>query len=159
MKTVITTLGRRRGAAALVCVAAMALIVSASPAGSVPSATHLTGGGTASISQVAMNVSIGQSGGAWGSFECLMAGRSAFVLAAFGLAHNMIVHATPTAGSVNGSVVTFSGPARLTLDGRQKMDVHVEVRVDVATQTFELTVVEVGPMGVEALLSGRFKMS
>ena len=57
----------------------------------------------------------------------------------------MIVHATPTAGNVDGSIVTFSGPARLTLDGSQKMDVHVQVQVDVAHQTFELTVVETEP--------------
>jgi len=30
----------------------------------------------------------------------------------------------------------------------------VQVWVNVATQTFELTVVEVGPMGVESVLSG-----
>ena len=41
--------------------------------------SHLYGGGTATISQVAMNVRIGTSGSATGSFECLMAGRSAFV--------------------------------------------------------------------------------
>lgn len=117
-------------------------------------AVHLNGGGTASISQVAFNVSIGASGTASGSFECLMAGRSSFVLGAFGLSHNMIVHATPTAGSVAGSVVTFTGPGRLTLDGQQQIPIHVSVTVDVATQSFELTVVEVGAMGGELIESG-----
>lgn len=117
-------------------------------------ARHLSGGGTASFSQIALNVTIGDSGSASGSFECLMAGRSAFVLGQFFLAHNMIVHATPTGGAVNGSIVTFYGPARLTMDGSQKMDVHVHVWVNVATQSFELTVDEVGPMGPETFLSG-----
>jgi hypothetical protein len=119
---------------------------------------HLTGGGTASFSQVAMNVNFGASGSATGSFECLMAGRSAFVLPTFGLAHNMIVHATPTAGSVSGTKATFTGPGRLTLDGKVKMNIHVSVQVDVAAQTFELTVVEVGAMGVETMQSGHLTM-
>lgn len=84
-----------------------------------------------------------------------MAGRSSFVLGAFGLSHNMIVHATPTAGSVAGSVVTITGPGRLTLDGKQQIPIHVSVTVDVATQSFELTVVEVGAMGVEFMESGK----
>jgi hypothetical protein len=115
---------------------------------------HLHGGGTASISQVAMNIAVDESGSASGSFECLMAGRSAFVLGAFGLAHNMIVHATPTAGSVTGSTVTFSGVGSLILDGHVKMRVHVEVWVSVATQAFQLTVVEVGTLPVETFTSG-----
>jgi hypothetical protein len=86
-----------------------------------------------------------------------MAGRSAFILPP-GLAHNMIVHATPTAASVVGSVVTFTGPGRLTMDGTQKMDIHVRVTVDVAAQSFELTVVEVGPMGIEYMRSGKFTL-
>ena len=88
-----------------------------------------------------------------------MAGRSASVLGAFKLAHNMIVHATPATGSVDGSVVTFDGPARLTLDGSTKMNVHVRVWADVAKQQFQLTVVEVGQMDVETLTSGRISMS
>jgi hypothetical protein len=121
-------------------------------------ASHLSGGGTASISQVAMNVTIDDAGLASGSFQCLMAGRSGFVLGAFGLAHNMIVHATPTAGSVVGSVVTFSGPGSLILDGRQKMDIHIQLWADVATQSFQLTVVEVGTLPVETLLSGQISL-
>jgi hypothetical protein len=119
---------------------------------------RLSGGGTASISQVAMNVHFGASGSATGSFECLMAGRSAFVLPAFGLAHSMIVHATPTAGSVSGPTVTFSGPGRLSLDGKTKQDIHVVVQVDVATQTFQLTVVEVGAMPLETMRSGHLSL-
>jgi len=129
--------------------------VLAAPAQARPGTMHLTGGGTATFSQLAVNVAIDPSGSASGSFECLMAGRSAFVLPPFGLAHSMIVHATPTAASLSGSVVTFTGPGRLTMDGKQKVDpIHVSVTVDVATQSFELTVVEVGPMGVEQMLSG-----
>jgi hypothetical protein len=123
-----------------------------------PNVDHLSGGGTASISQVAMNVSIAGSGSASGSFECLMAGRSGFVLGDFGLVHNMIVHATPSTGSVTGSVATFAGTARLTLDGRQHMDVHVQVWADVATQSFQLTVAEVGTLPVETLVSGHIAM-
>jgi hypothetical protein len=88
-----------------------------------------------------------------------MAGRSAFVLPQFGLAHSMIVHASPTVGSVSGTKVTFSGPGRLSLDGRVHMDIHINVHVDVAAQTFQLTVVEVGAMPVETMLSGHLSMS
>jgi hypothetical protein len=124
-----------------------------------PDVHHLSGGGTASISQVAMNVTVNGSGSASGSFECLMAGRSGFVLGDFGLVHNMIVHATPSSGSVSGSVVSFAGPARLTLDGRQHVDVHVQVSADVGTQSFQLTVVEIGTLPVETLESGHIAMS
>ena len=71
----------------------------------------------------------------------------------------MIVHASPTAGSVSGTKVTFSGPGRLSLDGHVHMDIHIDVQVDVATQTFRLTVVEVGAMPVETMLSGHLSMS
>jgi len=138
--------------------AALAVVVFAAPAQARPGTMHLTGGGTATFSQIAVNVAIDPSGSASGSFECLMAGRSAFVLPPFSLAHNMIVHATPTAASVAGSVVTFTGPGRLTMDGTQKMDIHVRVTVDVAAQSFELTVVEVGPMGIEYMRSGKLAL-
>jgi hypothetical protein len=138
--------------------AALAVVVLAAPAQAGAGTMHLTGGGTATFSQLAMNVAIDPSGSASGSFECLMAGRSAFVLPSFILAHNMIVHATPTAASVVGSVVTFTGPGRLTMDGTQKMDIHVSVTVDVAAQSFELTVVEVGPMGIEYMRSGKLAL-
>jgi hypothetical protein len=134
------------------------LVLAAGQARAAGNANHLSVGGTASISQVAMNVTLDGTGSASGSFECLMAGRSGFVLGAFGLVHNMIVHATPAAGSVAGSVVTFSGPGSLILDGRQKMDIHVQVWADVATQSFQLTVVEVGTLPVETLLSGRLSL-
>ncbi len=120
---------------------------------------HLSGGGTASISQVAMNVHFSASGSVSGTFECLMAGRSAFVLPAFGLAHSMIVHASPTAGWVSGTQVNFSGPGRLSLDGHVHQDIHIDVQVDVATQTFQLTVLEVGAMPVETMLSGHLSLS
>jgi len=137
----------------------LAVVILAAPAQAEPGTMHLTGGGTATFSQLAVNVAIAPSGSASGSFECLMAGRSAFVLPPFGLAHSMIVHATPTAASVAGSVVTFTGPGRLTMDGTQKVDpIHVSVTVDVAAQSFELTVVEVGPMGVEHMLSGKLAL-
>ena len=120
---------------------------------------HLSGGGTASISQVAMNVNFSASGSVSGTFECLMAGRSAFVLPGFGLAHSMIVHASPTAGSVSGTKATFSGPGRLSLDGHVHNDIHIAVQVDVATQTFQLTVEEVGAMPVETILNGHLSMN
>jgi hypothetical protein len=146
--------------ARLLRLTALAAVLSLAPATAVaaPNVHHLSGGGTASISQVAMNVSIGTSGSASGSFECLMAGRSGFVLGDFGLVHNMIVHATPRTGSVAGSVATFAGTARLTLDGRQHMGVHVQVWADVATQSFQLTVVEVGTLPVETLASGQISL-
>jgi hypothetical protein len=141
-----------RRIAQLATVAAVALAFGA------PSATaataHLSGGGTAThedqpFSQVAFNVSIDSSGSASGSFECLMAGRSNGVLGAFSLHHNMIVHATPTTGSIVGSVVTFDAAGTLTLDGSTKMSVqHVHVWVNVATQQFELSVLDLGPIGV-----------
>jgi hypothetical protein len=117
-------------------------------------AGHLSGGGTASISQVAFNVSLNGNGGASGSFECLMAGRSKSVLGNFNLAHIMQVHATPTAGSISGSQVSFSGPGQLIMDSGQHMAIHVSVVADVATQQFTLTVVEVGAMPLETFASG-----
>jgi hypothetical protein len=134
------------------------LVLAAGQARAAGNANHLSGGGTASISQVAMNVTLDGTGSASGSFACLMAGRSGFVLGAFGLVHNMIVHATPAAGSVAGSVVTFSGPGSLILDGRQTMDLRVRLWADVATQSFQLTVVEVGTLPVETLLSGQISL-
>jgi len=145
----------RPRAAAYLIFAALAVTT---PAQARPATMHLTGGGTATFSQLALNVAIDPSGSASGSFECLMAGRSAFVLPPFGLAHNMIVHATPTAASIGGSVVTFTGPGRLTMDGRQHVNIHVSVSVDVAAQSFELTVVEVGPMGLEFMQSGKLTL-
>ena len=38
------------------------------------------------------------------------------------------------------------------------MDIHVQVWADIATQTFQLTVVEVGAMPVESLTSGRIAL-
>jgi len=134
------------------------LLLGAGQARAAGNANHLSGGGTASISQVAMNVTLEGAGSASGSFECLMAGRSGFVLGEFGLVHNMIVHATPAAGSVAGSVVTFSGAGSLILDGRQKLDIHVQVWADVATQSFQLRVVEVGTLPVETLQSGQLSL-
>jgi hypothetical protein len=139
------------------CVALAALAIT-TPVQARQGTMHLVGGGTATFSQLAVNVAIDPSGSASGSFECLMAGRSSFVLPPFGLAHNMIVHATPTAASITGSVVTFTGPGQLTMDGTQRMDIHVSVSVDVAVQSFELTVVEVGPMGLEFMQSGKLTL-
>jgi hypothetical protein len=148
-----------RGLKLFAAVALTAFAASAHVAAAAPQ-THLSGGGTATISQVAVNVSIGSSGSASGSFECLMAGRSGFVLPDFGLAHNMIVHATPTRGSVSGSVVTFADDnARLTLDGKTHATVHIEAWFDVATQTFQLTVIEVGSLPVETFLSGGVRLN
>jgi hypothetical protein len=135
----------------LAVIAGIALALGAQNA---PAATgHLSGGGTASISQVAMNVSFGAAGSASGTFNCLMAGRSAFVLGDFGLSHVMKVQATPTKGSLSGSVATFSGPGFLIMDGR-RMNIDVSVWVDVASQQFQLTVIQVGAMPVETFSSG-----
>jgi len=89
-----------------------------------------------------MNVTIADSGSASGSFECLMAGRSAFVLHGppFNLSHIMDVHATPTSGWVSWPVVHFSGPGRLTMDGGQHASIDVIVWANVLTQQFQLTV-------------------
>lgn len=138
--------------------AAGALLAVPGPALTAPAAARLTGGGTADISQVAMTVAVTDSGAASGSFLCLMAGRSAFAIADFGLAHVMAVHATPTSGSLSGTVMTFSGSGHLILDGKQKVAVDVEVWVDVATQTFQLTVHGVGTLPVETLLTGRLAL-
>lgn len=120
---------------------------------------HLAGGGTASISQVAMNVAFDGSGGASGSFECLMAGRSAFVLGDFNLKHIMAVHATPTRGDAGASSASFSGPAKLVMDNGTHLSVHVEVIVDVAAQNFRLRVVEITTMPWEHLLTGHLSLS
>jgi hypothetical protein len=144
---------------AAVVAAALLLLGTAAQPSLASAGHHLSGGGTASISQVAMNVHFSASGSVSGTFECLMAGRSAFVLPGFGLAHSMIVHASPTAGWVSGTQVNFSGPGRLSLDGHVHQDIHIDVQVDVATQTFQLTVLEVGAMPVETMLSGHLSLS
>jgi hypothetical protein len=132
----------------LAVVAGFALAVGAQ---SVPAATgHLSGGGTASFdglpfSQVAMNVSFGDSGSASGIFNCLMAGRSKGVLGDFGLSHIMKVQATPTEGFVVGSIATFSGPGFVIMDSGQRANIDVSVWVDVATQQFALTVFKLAP--------------
>jgi len=129
-------------------------LICVTPSATAATAGHLSGGGTASISQVAFNVTVDGTGSASGSFECLMAGRSSFVLGAFGLAHIMQVHATPTAGTISGSLVSFSGPGKLIMDGGQHMSIDVTVWANVATQQFQLTVVQVGAMPVENFVSG-----
>jgi hypothetical protein len=135
------------------------LALATGQAGAARGVHHLSGGGTASISQVAMNVTFTSSGSASGSFVCLMAGRSAFVLGDFGLHHNMIVHATPISGSVTGSTATFKGVGTLILDGRKKMsNIHVQVSVNTAAQSFQLTVVEVGTLPVETLETGHLTL-
>ena len=58
--------------------------------------------------------------------------------------------------AVDGLIPVSGGS--LTLDGKAKMNIHVSVQVDVAAQTFELTVVEVGAMGPETMLSGHLTM-
>ena len=136
-------------------VAALALGVQSAPAAT----GHLSGGGTASISQVAMNVTFGASGTASGSFNCLMAGRSSFVLGDFGLAHIMKVQATPTNGSVTGSIASFSGPGFVIMDGGQRMNIDVSVWVNIATQQFQLTVAQLGPpLPVETFASGGVRL-
>jgi hypothetical protein len=137
-------------------VALLLLILAATPV-SAASAQHLSGGGTATISQVAFNVTI-EGSAASGSFNCLMAGRSAGVLSDFRLSHLMKVQAEPTAGGVKGSVVTFSGPGFLIMDGNSKMPIHVDVWADVAKQKFQLTVAGVGAMPVETMLTGHFEL-
>jgi len=135
-------------------VIAAAFTFGSATAGASDATSHLSGGGTASISQVAMNVTIADSGSASGNFECLMAGRSSFVLGAFGLSHIMDVHATPTSGSVSWPVVRFSGPGRLTMDGGQHASIDVIVWANVLTQQFQLTVVGFPLMPVESFMSG-----
>jgi hypothetical protein len=145
------------GAALVASVASVAVLLGAQSG--VAATAHLSGGGTASIgevafSQIAMNVSFGDSDSASGSFNCLMAGRSKGVLGAFGLSHIMKVQATPTAGSVSGTTATFSGPGMLIMDGGQHMAIDVSVWVNVETQQFQLTVIQVGAMPVETFSSG-----
>lgn len=119
---------------------------------------HLSGGGTADLSQVSFNVRVDGSGDAKGNFECLMAGRSAWTLPAFGLERNMIVHAWPTEGTVSGSLVTFEGPGHLIADG-QKLPIEVEVWADVATQQFHLNIVGLGGPPVETIETGRISLT
>ena len=149
-----------RTALLIASVVVLVLATAGSPAAAT-SSWHLSGGGTADISQVAVNVRIEASGDAKGSFMCLMAGRSAFVLPPFGLSHIMAVHATPSSGEVDGTIVSFEGSGHVILDG-QKLPIEIEVWVDVATQTFQLTIVEglggeVSP-GVEHLETGQLSL-
>jgi hypothetical protein len=147
--------------ALLLAAVAGVLLATAGSSSAATSSWHLSGGGTADISQVAVNVRIDGSGNAKGSFMCLMAGRSAFVLPPFGLSHIMAVHATPSSGEVDGTIVSFEGSGHVILDG-QKLPIEIEVWVDVATQTFQLTIVEglggeVSP-GVEHLETGQLSL-
>jgi len=133
-------------------VAFAAVFVCATQSATAATAGHLSGGGTASISQVAFNVSVDGSGSASGSFVCLMAGRSSSALGAFRLSHIMQVRVTPTAGSISGSTVVFSGPGELIMDGGPHQPIGVvSVWADVATQTFQL---EIAPMPIETFVSG-----
>jgi len=136
--------------------AVLLLVIAAAPV-SASSTRHLSGGGTATISQVAFNVTI-EGSAASGTFNCVMAGRSAGVLPPFGLSHLMKVQAHPTAASVTGTKITFSGPGFLIMDGNRKMQIHIVVRANVATQHFQLTVVEVGAMPEEWMLTGHFEL-
>jgi len=136
--------------------AVLLLVIAAAPV-SASSTRHLSGGGTATMSQVAFNVTI-EGSAASGTFNCLMAGRSAWVLPPFGLSHLMKVQAHPTAASVTGTKITFSGPGFLIMDGNRKMQIHIVVRANVATQHFQLTVVEVGAMPEEWMLTGHFEL-
>ncbi len=67
------------------------------PPASASSTLHLSSGGTATISQVAFNVTFDTSGKASGSFNRLMAGRSVSLLSAFNLSHLMKVQPELTA--------------------------------------------------------------
>src|SRR2546421_228292 len=136
--------------------AVLLLMMAAAPV-SASSTRHLSGGGTATISQVAFNVTI-EGSAASGTFNCLMAGRSAGVLPLFNLSHLMKVQAHPTEAMVTGTIVHFSGPAFLIMDGKTKMQIHVMVWANVATQHFQLTVVEVGAMPEETMLTGHFEL-
>jgi hypothetical protein len=151
-------MSRLRHLAPLVIAAGLLLATAASsPAAN--GSWHLSGGGTADLSQVAFNVQIDGSGTAKGSFLCLMAGRSAWTLPAFGLSRNMIVHARPSEGTVNGSLVTFEGVGQLIADGQKMAPIHVEVWADVSTQQFELTIVELGGgPPVETLETGHMSL-
>ena len=140
------------------CLSLMLLVVASAPA-QANSDVHLSGGGTATISQVAFNVAIDTGGGASGSFQCLMAGRSVGAIEGMGLEHVMKVEAHPSAGYVtSGPVVHFSGPGFLIMDGSKMRAIHVSVWANVATQQFRLTVVEVGAMPVERMLTGHFDL-
>ena len=148
----------------LIVLAALAVAPAAQTA---RSTVHLSGGGTASVggapfSQVAMNVAFGTSGSASGNFNCLMAGRSKGVLGGFGLKHIMKVHATPTKGSVSGTIATFSGPGFLIMDNGQHANIEVSVWVNVATQQFQLTVLKFTPSPIalptETFSSGGVKL-
>jgi len=137
---------------------AVALLLMAAAPVSAASGLHLTGGGTASISQVAFNVSIEAGGAATGSFNCLMAGRSSSVLGAFGLSHLMKVQVHPDTAKAEGAMVEFSGPGFLIMDGGKTQPIHVEVSADVVAQQFQLTVDGIGSMPVETMQTGGFEL-
>ena len=144
----------------LAAVAAVAVALGAQSAAAT-AGVHLSGGGTASISQVAMNVTFDGAGSASGTFNCLMAGRSAFIFEELGLplSHIMKVQATATEGSISGSTATFSRAGFLIMDNGQRVNnIHILVWVDVASQRFQLRVIEVGAMPVETFSSGGVAM-
>ena len=55
---------------------------------------------------------------------------------------------------MTGSITSFSGPGFLIMDGGQHMNIDVSVWIDLATQQFQLTVIQVGAMPVETFSSG-----
>jgi hypothetical protein len=144
--------------AAFIASGAVALLAITATPVSAASDMHLSGGGTATISQVAFNVSFEGAGAANGSFNCLMAGRSSSVLGAMGLSHLMKVQIHPDAATARGTMVEFSGSGFLIMDGGKTQSIHVEVSADVATQQFQLTVDGIGQMPVETMQTGGFEL-
>ena len=69
----------------------------------------------------------------------------------------MIVHAWPTAGTVAGSRVDFTGPGQLIADGK-KFDIQVEVWANASTEQFHLNIVGLGGPPVETLETGNISL-
>ena len=104
---------------------------------------HVTGGGTGTFdgtnpgSQFGMGVLIALGGSAQGSFNCVMAGRSAF-----GDLHLMKVNGKVDSGTVGSGTATFSGSGTLHVNN---------LKDDV---TFVVTVIHDGGPGV-----GQFQLT
>src|SRR5256885_15786647 len=98
---------------------AVLLLVNAAAPVSASSARHLSGGGTATISQVALNVTI-EGSAASGTFNCLMAGRSAWVLPPFRLSHLIKGEGHPATAAGTGRNLPFLRPRFPVLGGKTK---------------------------------------
>ncbi len=120
---------------------------------------HIDGGGTATISQFGLGVTVRPDGRTSGHFLCLMAGRTAGVVPDNG--HSMVVSGRVTEAVLKSATsATLYGTARVLLDG-QTLGTEVAFSVEVTAGgpgqgTLQLNLRGMGILlPVEEILSGQ----